>query len=274
MGALDQVLSTDLSYDSHGHLLSSTADDGSLSASDASLVRANTWYNSNAEDAVQNISVVLFSGGEDISPTLFDAAEEWPRRIGKESDYNPERDVSDYLTMSYCLDHDIPVMGICRGMQMLSVVSGADIIQDISDYFGALSLDYDFNHRNEISSPDAYRDYAPHDIQVVKGSYLFDMVGTELLTGCPSWHHQAVRNVNDTHLVVTGFNLTNGIQIIEAVERTDKTFAVGLQFHPEAAVEKHLDNAENKDDYMDYDTALSIFKWVVQERFSSMEEAA
>ena len=40
------------------------------------------------------------------------------------------------------------------------------------------------------------------------------------------------------------------------MERTDKTFAVGLQFHPEAAIVKNLDNAENKDDYMDYETAM------------------
>jgi len=49
--------------------------------------------------------------------------------------------------------------------------------------------------------------------------------------------------------------------MIEAVERTDKTFAVGLQFHPEAALVKNLDGAENKGDFMDYDTALRIFQY-------------
>ncbi len=62
--------------------------------------------------------------------------------------------------------------------------------------------------------------------------------------------------------------------MIEAVERSDKTFAVGLQFHPEAAVVKNLDNAENKGDYMDIDTALSIFKYIIQESFISQENAA
>jgi len=55
--------------------------------------------------------------------------------------------------------------------------------------------------------------------------------------------------------------------MIEAVERTDKTFAVGLQFHPEAALVKHLENAGNRNDFMDYDTALSVFQWIVQERY-------
>ena len=62
--------------------------------------------------------------------------------------------------------------------------------------------------------------------------------------------------------------------MIEAVERSDKTFAVDLQFHPEAAVVKNLDNAENKGDYMDIDTALSIFKYIIQESFISQENAA
>ena len=48
----------------------------------------------------------------------------------------------------------------------------------------------------------------------------------------------------------------SGIRMIEVVERIDKTFAIGFQFHPEAAIVKNLDNAENKADYMDYETAM------------------
>ena len=74
--------------------------------------------------------------------------------------------------------------------------------------------------------------------------------------------------------MVTGYTDTNGIQMIEAVERTDKTFAVGLQFHPEAAIVKHLENAENQNSFMDYETALSIFKWVVQQKYLEQDEEA
>lgn len=55
--------------------------------------------------------------------------------------------------------------------------------------------------------------------------------------------------------------------------RTDKTFAIGLQFHPEAALVKHLENADNRNDFMDYDTALSIFRWIVQERYLEQDAA-
>ena len=104
---------------------------------------------------------------------------------------------------------------------------------------------------------------------MVKDSLLYNIVGTETLAGCPSWHHQAVKNVDNTRLAVTGYTETDGIQMIEAVERTDKTFAVGVQFHPEAALVKNLDNAENKSDFMDYDTALSIFRQIVQQPLES-----
>ena len=62
--------------------------------------------------------------------------------------------------------------------------------------------------------------------------------------------------------------------MIEAIERTDKTFAVGLQFHPEAALVKHLENAENRENYMDYDTALAFFQWIVQEKYLEQKDAA
>ena len=61
--------------------------------------------------------------------------------------------------------------------------------------------------------------------------------------------------------------------MIEAVERTDKAFALGVQLHPEAALVKHLDDAGNKGDFMDCDTALTIIRRVL-EVLPALEEAA
>lgn len=261
---LDQVRSPELSYDASGKLIDGVDETGVLAAAAAESVRRSTWHGSNADTAAGSVGLVIFSGGPDVSPSLFYKPEEW-HGIEAERDYCAERDVSDYLTMSYCLDNDIPVIGFCRGMQMLSVISGAEIIQDLPTWFADMSLPYRYEHRNEPDSPDSYRDYASHSVHVVKGSLLYEMVQTEELTGCPSWHHQAVKSVDSTPLSVTGFTDTDGVSVIEAVERTDKSFAIGLQFHPEAAVVKHLDNAANQDDFMDYDTAISIFECLVQE---------
>ena len=66
----------------------------------------------------------------------------------------------------------------------------------------------------------------------------------------------------------------SGIRMIEVVERIDKTFAIGFQFHPEAAIVKNLDNAENKDDYMDYETAMKVFNWLMEQISEPVEDAA
>lgn len=270
---LPQVRSADLAYDKTGRLTAGVTNIGMLDEISAKYVRLNTWHNSNAKDAVQDVSIVLFTGGEDISPTLYYSPENW-HGIVAEIDYNAERDVSDYLTMTYCLDNDIPVVGFCRGAQMLGVVSGAEVIQDIPAFFAEQGKTYKFEHRNEKSTPSSYRDYAPHEVQVAKDSLLYDIVGGDTISGCPSWHHQAVKNVDNTRLAVTGYTETNGIKMIEALERKDKPFALGVQFHPEAAMVKHLTHARNERDFMDYDMALSFFRRIVQESEKTAAKAA
>ena len=270
---LDQVRLPDLAYTPEGKLTEGVAETGALDSIAAKYVRCNTWHGTNAAEAVGNVRCVLFTGGEDVSPSLYYQPEEW-HGIEEERDYNAERDISDYLTMAYCLDNDIPVMGFCRGMQMLGVISGAEFIQDIPTFFKQQGLEYQYQHRNRKVTPESYRDYASHEVQLKSGGIARDIFGTVKLTGCPSWHHQAILNVDNTRLIVTGTTEVNGIQMIEVVERTDKNFAVGFQFHPEAAVVKNLDNAENKVHYMDYETAMKIFDWLMQQISEPLEDAA
>lgn len=259
---LPQVKSADLSYDKNGKLTEGVAETGALTEEAGKLIRCNGYSNSNAAEAAENVVAVVFTGGEDISSSLYYKQEPW-HGIEEERDFNAERDVSDYLLMEYCLDQDIAVLGFCRGMQMLCVVSGAEMIKDIPTYFAEMGKEYQYQHRNQKETPDSYRDYAPHDVTVAKDSLLYSITGRETLTGCPSWHHQAVRNVDHTRLRVVGSLDTNGIEMIEAVERVDKTFALGLQFHPEAAIVKHLNHAENANHFMSYEDALVFFTYLI-----------
>ncbi len=270
---LDPVRSSDLSYDDKGRLTKGVTEIGTLDEASAKLVRCNTWHDSNAGDVVRDVDFVMFPGGEDISPTLFYTPEKWLDN-GEDKTFSAERDVSDYLLMSYCLDHDIPLLAICRGMQMLSIVSGAEYVQDIPAYFKDKGLEYPYEHRNRKPAPNAYRNFAHHDVTVVKGSRLYEMVNTGTLRNAPSWHHQCVKNVDNTRLAVTGFTVTNGVNIIEAVERKDKTFAVGLQFHPETAIGKNLDDAGDKDEFLEYGTAMAIFEWIIEGGFNGQRDAA
>jgi putative glutamine amidotransferase len=135
-------------------------------------------------------------------------------------------------------------------------------MQDIPTYFKDHGLDYHYEHRNEKVG-DAYRDYAPHDVTVVPSSHLSTISQEEVISGVPSWHHQALLSVENTPLVVTGYTPTSGLNMIECIERTDKTYEVGFQFHPEAAIAKNLDKATNKDQFMSYQEASKFIKAIV-----------
>ena len=259
---LEQVKADYLTYDSKNTLVNCTDEVGGLTLESANAIKANLWENTNIEDVMQGIDAVIFTGGEDISSSLYSDPEPW-HGIEAEIDFNATRDASDYILMSYCIEKDIAVVGFCRGMQMLAVVSGAEMIQDIPTYFQNLNKEYLYQHRNEKATPESYRDYAPHDVSIAKDSLAYNIYQKNLLTGCPSWHHQAVLNVDDTNLVVSGSVDTNSEKIIEIIEYTGKDFIIGFQFHPEAAVVKHLKGADNAVDFMDCETALLVFEALI-----------
>lgn len=250
---LDQVLSADLAYDPDNMLIDAKDEHGILTPEAAKLVKNNTWEGSGLEQMMENVDCVLFPGGSDISPTLYYDEAGW-HGIEADTDYSAERDVSDYLLLSYCLEHDIPILGICRGMQMLSVVSGAEIIQDIAQWYEEDGKAYDDMHRDPERE-----DFLSHPVNIVStDSLIYQIVGKNTINGVPSWHHQAVGNVDSTRLVVTAFAEGEGKQIIEAVERPDKLFCIGVQFHPEVAVRKILDQDADAADFMDYDDAIAF----------------
>ena len=239
---------------------------GYLNNASGTLVRSRGYNGSNAAQVLKEVDGVVFTGGEDIAPTLLAEPQDW-HHIEAEIDYNAARDVSDFLTMTYCLDHDIPIIGFCRGAQMLGVVSGATIIQDIPTWFAQQELPYNYEHRREKTDGETYRDYVPHNVTLTDGSLLARYFGTTTLTGCPSWHHQALLSTEGTPLRVTGITTLSGIDMVEGIERTDKACAVGVQFHPEAAIVKHTGkavNSANADLFMTYDAAMPLFRAFIE----------
>lgn len=256
---LDMVRSYDLEYDDEGNLVDAAGEYGILSPEAAKKVKLNTWQNSNIEEVMEGVNCVVFPGGVDISPTLYYVEQDWH---GIESDnvYYAERDVSDYILMNYCLENDIPVFAICRGMQMLSVVSGAEIAQDIPTRFEEMGIAYNDEHRDpEIKEFKAHRVDAEQE-----NSLLYQVTGRTVLEKVPSWHHQMVSSVEGTRLTITGTADTNGVPVIEAVERKDKTFCLGVQFHPEVAVRKNVDGSPDAEAFMDYETARSFFEAIIE----------
>ena len=248
---LKQALSYDLHYDEKGELTDAYEDEhGILTSKAAKRVKVNTWQNSNVEEIMKDVDCVIFPGGSDICPTLYYHEQKW-HGIIDDTDYSSERDVSDYILLSYCLENDVPILAICRGMQMLSVVSGADMIQDIKGH-------RDVNKENFVS----------HPVSVIsKDSHLYRITGKETIDNVPSWHHQAVKSIDGTRLVKTAQAKIGDITLIEGVERPDKKFCVGVQFHPEVAVRKYAEKEKDAESFMDYDTALSLFRALIDARY-------
>ena len=220
--------------------------------------------NSNVVQAVGKVKAVVFTGGEDMSPTLYRTPQPW-HGIEEDKDFNASRDVSDYITMAYCLEKDIPILGLCRGMQVLGIVSGASFIQDIGTYLRDKGIIYDNMHRS-VSQPTENRDFVPHNVSVITHeSLLYKIADTDTIVNVPSWHHQCIDDVAGTPLKVTGVTDTQGVNIIEAIERPDKKFCLGVQFHPEAAVSKHLKGRANASQFMSYEAAMRYFTALMKE---------
>ena len=255
---LDPVRSEDLAYTEDGKLINAADAHGFLSETAAAAVKKYSWRHSNAEEVLAGVDCVVVPGGWDISPTLYRHVQGW-HGIEADSDFSPERDVSDYILIDYCLDHDIPVLAICRGMQMLSVVSGAELTQDIAGYFAQLGVEYHDEHRDPEKKV-----FAAHSVTAAEDSLFYEVAGKTLIEDVPSWHHQAVISVEETPLTVTGTCDTNGVTMIEAVEDPTLRFCLGVQFHPEISVAKTVNQSEDAENYTDYDTSLSFFKAIIE----------
>lgn len=158
---------------------------------------------------------LLLTGGADLSPTLYG---ETPRaKCGKP---NPQRDTAEPLYLAEALQRKLPVLGICRGCQLLNAALGGSLWQDIGEMPGEHTRHMDFLRRRR----------AVHTVAPEEGSLLASL--SEAPLGVNSMHHQALRQIAPT-LRCTAVS-EDGIP--EAVEGSQTPFLLGVQWHPEHLV--------------------------------------
>ncbi len=161
----------------------------------------------------------LFCGGGAITPLPFGE-----NLIARKGATDWKTDSFHLRFMQHVLSFKLPVLGICRGMQVLNLALGGTIYQDIS-----LRPEKSLNHM-QLSSD---RSDACHRISVSKGSLLYNICGD--FTDVNSFHHQCIRSPGDT--LKTSAIAPDGV--IEAIESSVFPFAVGLQWHPECMYRRH-----------------------------------
>lgn len=170
-----------------------------------------------ADDAVlDRLDAVVFAGGADLDPGTYGQAPH-PETAG----LRPERDAAELPLMRAALDRDLPVLGICRGMQVMAVVNGGSLVQHLPDLVG---------HERHRPAPGVY---GLHEVRLAPGSRAQAILGETV--SVPSYHHQGLDSAGS--LEVTGWADDDSPEV---VEDPAKRFAVGVLWHPEAGDDLRL----------------------------------
>jgi putative glutamine amidotransferase len=167
------------------------------------------------DEALDLIDGLMLAGGADIDPAAYGA-----QPHAKTDGTVPARDGFEIAITHRALERDIPVLGICRGMQLLNVARGGTLYQHLPERFG---------HHEHRRAPGTFEG-ADHEVRLAPGSLAARAAGEEL-HATKSHHHQGVDRVGEG-LVVTGWAELDGLP--EAIEAPDRRFVLGVQWHPEA----------------------------------------
>ena len=169
------------------------------------------------EETLQALDGLLFSGGSDLDPGLYDQ-EPHEETFG----IHEARDRAELALLEAALERDMPVLAICRGSQVLNVARGGDLVQHLPEVVG------DEKHKHTPGT------FADHDVTLEEGTRLGSLLGDH--APVKSHHHQGIGRIGEGLRVAA--HAEDGT--VEAVEDPDRRFAVGVLWHPEAGEDARL----------------------------------
>lgn len=169
-------------------------------------------------DVLDALDGIVFCGGGDIDPANWGA----PRHPATEVD--AVRDVSELMLMRAALAAGMPMLGVCRGMQLMAVATGGSLHQHVPDLVG-----HERHRASAGTDPLAAGagDYGRHDVIVEEDSMAHRLFGRTLTVN--SFHHQAIADPGE----FTPVGWCPDDRVIEIVEHPGQAFALGVQWHPE-----------------------------------------
>jgi putative glutamine amidotransferase len=164
---------------------------------------------------LQHLDGLLLTGGYDVSSLLYHEEAQPDQGL-----LDPRRDLYEIATIQAAYEMNIPILGICRGIQILNVAFGGTLYQNIPKF-----KVQGIQHMQQSMT----RDVASHTVEVIKNTKLYKIWNQASIT-TNSFHHQAVKKVAPNFLV----NAVAKDSIIEGIEDPSKDFVVAVQFHPES----------------------------------------
>ena len=181
----------------------------------AVMIPPDDRFEEDPDEILDLLDGLILAGGNDIDPACY-GADPHPET----HHLVPERDRAELALATRAVERDMPVLGICRGMQLLNVAFGGTLRQHLPEELG---------HEEHRRTPGSF-DGSDHDVRLTAGSLASRAAG-EQVHATKSHHHQGVATVGDG-LEVTGHSTIDDLP--EAIEAPGRRFVLGVQWHPEA----------------------------------------
>ncbi len=204
----------------------------------AVMIPPDGSFEQGSDQILDLLDGLILAGGNDIDPASY-GADRHPATLH----LVPERDRSEFALAVRAVERDMPVLGICRGMQLINVAFGGTLSQHLPDELG---------HEEHRRTPGTFEG-SDHDVRLTAGSLAARAAGEELHS-TKSHHHQGIATVGDG-LAVTGRSTIDDLP--EAIEAPARRFVLGVQWHPEADEQSRVVAAivEQARDYRDHRSA-------------------
>lgn len=174
------------------------------------------------KEYIDLVDALVLSGGEDVAPASYGED-----TVIELDNINPDRDKWEISLFKEAYKAEKPILGICRGMQLINVSLGGSLYQDIDH-----QLNCDFSHLPLDLEKRENLEYVNHKIFILKNTQLDQILSADQLT-VNSHHHQAIKEIAES----LNISAKSECGIIEAVENKNEAFLMGVQWHPEDLID-------------------------------------
>ena len=180
---------------------------------DENIIILDAYTIKNTDSILALANGIILTGGEDINPLQYNDT----INLAVCGDINYQRDTLERKLFDFALKNKIPLIGVCRGMQMMNVASGGTLYGDIPTEIGTTVI-----HRNNRE--------VMHEIVLCDTSSLIFPAGTDTIM-VNSWHHQGLK-IMPNHLRVIARSF-DGLPEAVVMDKSEHPFMIAVQFHPE-----------------------------------------